>query len=273
MKVVRILAAIGIAAFGVHSKAQDHGHLNVGVESQAPGSKLIFANGSVFATNSGYVKTLTFTNAATYASYFQGNTTLTVLPATADNAGPDPQAPLLGAYVGAQLVSLEGPDGGKFGFWDIGATVPTFSIQSGETGGTNLWIISENDGSAGADPYGHIHGRRWTLNKPGVYKLGLRALDLSTNGPAGGPLHASSDILYTYVEAGVNVTMIEPDVDHTHVRFVAPLGNNWQLEASAGIGTAWIPVGDPVVGNDLIHEVADETEVQGERYFRVKNAL
>lgn len=271
MKVVGMFAAIGVAALALTLNAQDHGHLNVGAESQTPGSKLIFANGAAFATNSGYVKTLTFTNASTYAGYFQGNTTFTALPATADNAGPDPQAPLLGAYIAAQLVSLEGPTGGEFALWETGATTPTYTIKSGEAAGTNSWILSENEGLAGTDPYGHIHGRRWTLTKPGLYKLGLRALDLSTNGVNGGPLHTPSDIIYTFVEAGVNVTMIEPDVDHTQVRFVAPLGTTWQVEAATDITGGWNPIGDPVVGNDLIHEVADETEVAGQRYYRVRS--
>src|SRR2546423_7197828 len=132
MKGVRFLVAIGIAMCAGVVNAQDHGHLNAGAESRQPGSKLIFANGADFSTNSGYIKTLTFTNATTYAGYFQGNTTLTVLPATAAYAGPDPAAPALGAYVFAQLVSLDGPERGEFGFWDVGATEPTIRIKSGE---------------------------------------------------------------------------------------------------------------------------------------------
>src|SRR5205085_7656210 len=139
IKSIRSLLAIAIAAFAVinNVNGQDHGHLNVGAVSQTPGSKLIFANGTDFATNSSYIKTLTFTNAARYAGYFQGNTTLTALPATANFGGPDPQAPALGAYIFAQLASLEGPEGGEFGFWEAGAESPTFSIKSGETG-TNI---------------------------------------------------------------------------------------------------------------------------------------
>src|SRR5688572_28920242 len=107
----RFLGAIGIASFAFIANAQDHGHVNVGAESQIAGSKLIFANGNIFATNSGYVKTLTFTNAARYAGYFQGNTTLTALPTTAEHGGPDPQAPAPGSHIVVLLSSLEGPAG------------------------------------------------------------------------------------------------------------------------------------------------------------------
>jgi hypothetical protein len=268
---IRIVAVIGIAALALVVTAQDHGHLNVGAESQLAGSKLIFANGAVFATNSGYVKTLFFTNATVYAGYFQGNTTLTALPATAAHAGPDPQAPAPGSYIQAQIVSVDGPEAGEFSFWDTGATQPTITLKSGETN-SSLFRLSESDGSPDSDPYGHIHGRRFTTTKPGLYKVSIRAVDTSTNGPGGGPIHTPSDVLTTWFEAGVNILFIEPDVDHTHVNFVAPLGFTWQVEATTLLGptAAWTPVGDPIVGSDLIREVADEYEVQGQRYYRLK---
>jgi hypothetical protein len=271
-KSIRFWGAIGIAFLAVNVKAQDHGHLNVGAESQTAGSKLIFANGANFATNSGYVKTLTFTNGAVYAGYFQGNTTLTALPATAAHAGPDPQAPAPGSYIQAQIVSVEGPDDGEFSFWDTGATVPTISVKVGATSST-LFRLSESDGSPDSDPYGHIHGRRMTLTKAGIYKVGFRAVDTSTNGPNGGPVHAPSDVLITFFEAGVNIAFIEPDVDHTHINFVAPLGDTWQVEASNLLGpdSVWNPVGDPIVGNDVFREAVDEHEVVGQRYYRVRN--
>ena len=252
------------------ANAQDHGHINAGSETQLPGSKLIFANGADFATNTLYVKTLTFTNGARYAGYFQGNTTVTVLAATPEFAGPEPFAPALGSYLFAQLASLEGPEGGEFGFWEAGATAPTFSIKAGETG-TNLWRITEANGSPGTDPYGHIHGRRWTLTKPGLYAVGFRMFDLSTNGDAGGPIHTPSEILYTYVQAGVNILSVEPAVDHTTIRFAVPLGTDWQVESSDTLTEPipWTAVGDLVTGNDAIHEITDPAPPTANRFYRV----
>jgi hypothetical protein len=220
------------------------------------------------------VKTLTFTNAAKYAGYYQGNTTLTVLPATEAHAGPDPLAPALGAYIFAQLVSLEGPAGGEFGFWESTATSPSYTIKSGESG-TNIWRLTEADGSPGTDPYGHIHGRRWTLTKPGLYILGLRLLDLSTNGPDGGPLHTPSEIIYTYVQADVNMVGIEATADQTRVRFATPLGTNWQLETSDSLnGTAtWTPVGDRVTGADLISDLIEAAPVAPNRFYRLRGIV
>jgi hypothetical protein len=273
---LRTLFAITFATLSVTftANAQDHGHINAGAETQLPGSKLIFANGSDFATNTLYVKTLTFTNAARYAGYFLGNTTVTVLAATPDFAGPEPFAPALGSYIFAQLASLEGPEGGEFGFWEAGATEPTLTIKSGETG-TNLWRITEADGSPGTDPYGHIHGRRWTLSKPGLYAVGFRLFDLSTNGDAGGPIHAPSEILYTYVQAGVNILSVQPDGDHTTIRFAVPLGTDWQLESSDTLTEpiAWSAVADPVTGNDMIREIIDPAPPTANRFYRVKSLV
>src|SRR5262245_22170872 len=134
IRTLGILTAIGIAAYLEQSQGADHAHLNAGALGTTNGTPLYFANAADFITASHYVKTLTYTNGGTYAGYYQGNVTLTALPATSANAGPDPAAPALGSYVHAQLVSVEGPAGGAFSFWDTGATNPTISLLSGQTG-------------------------------------------------------------------------------------------------------------------------------------------
>lgn len=58
-----------------------------------------------------------------------------------------------------------------------------------------LFPLSESDGSPESDPYGHIHGRRFTATKPGVYTAWFRAFDTSVNGANGGPIHAPSEAL------------------------------------------------------------------------------
>lgn len=251
--------------------AADHGHLNAGAVGTKQNDKLIFDNAAEFVSSSGYVKTLTHTNAGTYANYYQGNVTLTALPQAPFNGGPAANAPALGSFIQVQLVSVEGPEGGFFGFWEAGATIPTISLPSGQTG-TNMWRLSENDGSPGSDPYGHIHGRRLTATVPGIYTVGFKLFDTSTNGVGGGPIHTPSDVLRVYFQADVNILSIEPDVDHSHIRFSAPLGSNWQLEVSDFIGSQanWASVGPLIWGDDYFHEIEDDHPVQGQRYYRIK---
>src|SRR5215510_9334827 len=135
---LKLALAFGMALSDpVSLLAADHGHLNAGAVGTKQNDKLIFDNATDFAASSGYVKTLTFTNSGTYAGYFQGNITLTALAQTPGNAGPVPNAPALGSFIQAQLVSVEGPEGGAFSFWDTDATSATITLSSGQTG-TNM---------------------------------------------------------------------------------------------------------------------------------------
>lgn len=270
--VQHLLTAIGIAVSVNLSHAQDHGHLNVGAIGTGQDAPLIFDNGAIFATSYDYVYTLNYTNGGRYAGFYQGNITLTALAATAAYAGPVPNAPALGSQIYAQLVSVDGPPGGAFGFWDAGATNPSIAVLTGATS-TNVWRLSENDGSPGSDPYGHIHGRRFTATLPGVYTVGFRAMDWSTNGVGGGPIHTPSEVLRIYFQAGVNIKHIEPDVDHTHVQFPAPAGRSWVVEAADSMApdATWTAISAPVAGDDRFHEVTDDRAVEGQRFFRVQS--
>jgi hypothetical protein len=78
--------------------------------------------------------------------------------------------------------------------------------------------------------------------------------------------------LKIYFEAGVNIKGIEPDVDHTHVTFAAPVGKSWVVEASGELGTnaAWAIISAPVAGDDYFHEITDDQPVEGRRFYRIK---
>ena len=253
--------------------AQDHGHLNVGALGTNQDARLYFANGGDFASDSGYVKTLDFTNANRFAGYFQGNITLTALPTTAAHAGPDPSASAPGSFIQFSLACLEGPAGGSFAFWDVGTTAPSLSLAPGQ-GSTNLWRLSESNGSPGSDPYGHIHGRRFTATKPGIYKIGFTAFDTSTNGAGGSSIHMPSEQLAVWFQAGVNIRSVEPDEDegHVHVKFGGRLGYRWQVEASELLGPQadWQPAGRPVVGADVFIEIIHEGAPGEVRFYRVQ---
>jgi hypothetical protein len=269
-QLVLSLASIGIVVSAQQAQAQ-HGHLNAGAQSTNQNAQLIWDNAADFIATSGYVKTLHYTNAGRFAGYYEGNITLTALPATAAHAGPHPAAAALGSYLQFSIACLEGPSGGAFGFWDESSTNPSVSLSPGQTS-TNLWRLSQSDGSPASDPYGHIHGRRFTATQPGIYKIGFTAFDTSTNGTGSGPIHTPSPELPVWFQAGVSIRNIEPDVDHTHVRFGAVAGLNWQVEASMSLATnaVWTPIGGPIAGDDHFKEVEDDTSVAGQRFYRVK---
>ena len=109
------------------------------------------------------------TNDAYFGYYWTDDSVFTALAATPLNGGPEPGHAALGTHVAIKLLSVEGPTGAKFGFWEAGGqdtsgegvdgTNLTWSLDVPLQGGTNVIDVSENDGSAGVDPYGQ---HSWT---------------------------------------------------------------------------------------------------------------
>ena len=177
-------------------------HLEAGAVGQNQNDDLVWANAAELAANSGYVKELTFTTSGRYAGLYNGNITLTALSAT--EAG----GPALGSFIQAEIVSVTGPAGAFFGFWEGldygGGTTPTFNIATGSEGLSLRYVLSDASagaGQAGQDPAGHLHGRRFTASELGMYTVGFRAVDTSVNGAGGGSIHAPSDIVYVNFQA------------------------------------------------------------------------
>lgn len=187
-----ILAGMLLAA---HSASAQH--LNAGAVGQNQNDQLVWANAAELASSSGYVQNLTLATSGRYAGYYNGNITFVALHNT------DAGGPALGSFIQAEIVSVAGPDGGFFGFWegvDLGGGVtPTFNIATGSDNLSLRYTLSDASlgaGLPGQDPFGHIHGRRFTASEEGLYTVGFRAVDASVNGTGGGSIHAPSDIVY-----------------------------------------------------------------------------
>lgn len=255
--------------FNNPAHAQSHAHLNIGATGTNQNDPLAFDNGADFAINSDYVKTLTLTNAGKYAGFYAGNITLAVLAATSGYGGPVANAPALGSHIKAQIVFVDGPPGGSFGFWDADSTTaPTFSILSGATG-TNSFDVSGTDGSPGVDPFGHIHGRQFTATKPGIYTVAFKAFDVSTNGESGGPIHSESEILKIYFQAGINIASIEKTGNEMAIRFGAVLDQTFYLESSDSIAaTNWTTLNS--TGGDDHFQVLSDTAGAANRFYRIR---
>jgi hypothetical protein len=174
-----------------------HGHLNAGAAGQNQNDQLVWANGAEFTAGSGYIQEMAFATAGRYAGLFNSGPTFTALSLT--NAG----GPAAGSFLTAEIVSVAGPVGGQFAFWEGedlgGGSSPLFSIVSGGTGLSYQFALSDASlgaGIAGQDPSGHIHGRRFTTTAEGLYTVGFRMLDTSMNGTGGGSIHVPSEVLY-----------------------------------------------------------------------------
>ena len=256
-----------------------HRHINAGAVAPQAGSKLYIANGASFDAASGFLVHLASTNHPVYGPIFLGGSdiTFTSLPSTADYGGPDPKAAQPGAHLVMVLVSLSGPPGGALSFWDsfdgfFSATEITFTVTVGTIGGTGSFALSENDGSAGLDPYGHIHGRRFSVDRPGLYTAGLVVIDTSANGPGGGPLHPPSDPVYFSFQAGTTIADIKLSADGTTARFGTDAGKTYFVEAADALAPspAWTTVAGPVAGTDRLGSVSIPGPAGSARYFRLR---
>src|SRR5262249_95639 len=217
--------------------------------------------------------------------YYTDELAFTALAATPDFGGPEPGAAALGAHIQAQLLSVEGPNGAQFGFWEtlqdgVDSTNLAWSVPVPYSGGTNRIDVSENTGLAGADPYGHLHGRIYSFTEPGLYKVTWKFIDSSTNGPNGGPIHTPSAPFCLNFQADFTLN-IAPGTNGVIITFAAPSNipdsgvgpaTNYALESTSVLAPAarWQRVGGVVVGDDHLHTMAI-LPTNGTAFFRLSS--
>jgi len=280
LPVRRFGVALLIAGLGVVPPAwARHSHINAGATSRQPGSPLNFSNGTTWDAASGFLIHLAPNNTTPYGPIYLGGTdvTFTSLAATPDNGGPDPRAALPGSHVEMILVSVTGPAAGALSFWDsfdgfFEATEITFSMPTATTNGAYPIALSENDGSAGADPYGHIHGRKFSANVPGLYTAGFRLVDTSVNGAGGGPVHSPSEVTYFNFQAGTTLQVVKVAGGEATVQFGTELGKTYYVEASnaLGVDAHWTTLAGPLAGTDRLMSVGGLTLGEAVSFFRLR---
>lgn len=99
-----------------------------------------------------------------YLPDFPGGWHASELTFTTELGGADPRI---------ELVSVQGPAGGNFAFWEVGATTPTWSRAAGwdsAQGGIPSFPVVLNGDN-------HAHGRAFAMDKPGLYTVVFRAVD------------------------------------------------------------------------------------------------
>ena len=252
-------------------------HIYAGAVGTNQGDALFFSNGVLFdAAHTNYAMPQVLRTNGLNAGYYRGDAlTFAALSGTPANGGDTAGHAALGARLAIQTVSVTGPQGGSFAFWegdgesDLGAI--TFSVPVGETRGTNLFIISENNGEPGADPYGHIHGREFTASAPGTYLVGFRVVDLSTNGSGGGPLQAPSDVLLVRFQAGLRIEAVQTFTNRVTFSFRSPPAISNLLEATGNLALGpWQPAAGPLRGNNNLQFLTETNAPGGRRFYRLR---
>lgn len=278
MKEYRWFSAIALAAILLWPSLlfAQHIHINAGANDVTQNAQLYFVNGYVYGTNTGYDVYLTYTNAGSFANLYQGaGLTFTALASTSDNGGPAFGHAAEGAYLELQFVAVAGPKDGAFSVWEQDAgnpavSYPLFTLPVGTTDGTNQFALSENDGSPGADPNGHIHGRTFVADKPGLYTLGCKILDTSVNGTNGGPIHTPSEIYYLYFQAGLTISSQTKTTDAFTATFGTKLGATYYAEVSTNLATTnWSTLAGPFTGNNYLQTFTDFDTTNDFRAYRI----
>ena len=251
-------------------------HIYAGAVGTNLNDVLVFTVASLFDTNSGYSLPMVLRTNGFNAGFYRGDTvTFTALSGTDLGTGQVLGRALLGSRLAVQLVSVAGPAGGSVQFWEGDEENPgnqiTFNVPVGETQGTNAFVISENDGAPGSDPYGHIHGREFTTSTGGLYTVGFRLIDVSTNGIGGGPMHSPSAVLPIYFQAGPVIESIVRATNGIRVQFRSAPGVTNVLEASLSpeVG-GWAAVTAGLRGNSTLQSLVDTNPSSTNRFYRLR---
>lgn len=190
------LLLAGLAAPPLHAQ---HGHLNSGALSTNQNEKVYFVNGTDFAESSGYVQPMAYSDTGRYAGTFNSGPTLTAFHSFDTNGAALPNGPAAGSFIRSEILSVSGPAGGSFSFWEGGTNAaPFLTLAVGFAGQSAAWDISDASlgaGTQGGDAFGHLHGRRFSTDLLGDYAVTFRFFDASQNGAGGGSIHAPSDPL------------------------------------------------------------------------------
>lgn len=194
---------------GVAGAAQAQ-HIEAGALGTTQGSQLYFENGATYVAGSGYVQQMSYASTGRYAGYINTSITFTALSRLGELDTASPNAAALGSFLELGIVSVQGPTGGAFQFWEGTAQGGLAGWNVSYATGYNVttpeftWDLSSpaTAGDAGEDPYGHLHGRRFTVTgAQGTYTVGFQIVDTSVNGTGGGPIHTPSETYYVQFNA------------------------------------------------------------------------
>jgi hypothetical protein len=251
-------------------------HFYAGAVGTNLNDQLLFTNGSLYNPQSGYKLPMLLRTNGLNAGYFRGDSlTFTALSATDLGTGQVLGRALLGSRLAVELVSASGPDGGSVQFWEGDGDNPgnqvTFHLPVGQTNGTFRFVISENDGSPKSDPYGHIHGREFTVDRPGLYQVEFRLVDISTNGPGGAPLHSPSSVLPILFQAGPTIESVQRTNNGVRVLFRSAPGVTNVLEAADSPDSGpWTLLTKGLRGNSTLQFLTDTNPPAGARFYRLR---
>jgi hypothetical protein len=246
---------LGVALLGLTAGTLRAQLLTVdcGAVSTNAGAKLKFVNGSTYAASSGYVQPLTYQRISsrfgTNIVYCSTNLSFQALSAKTNPA----TAAAFGSYLACQVMSVSGPAGGVFSFWEQGAGWSTYDFPVNEIYSSDKKITLGNcetgAGRPDGDPFGNIRGRRFVVNKPGDYFVTFKLVDTSANHPtlAKTPIQAPSDTLTIKFSTKIDLGIMQFGNTNGVATLVYKPGflTNLFVESSTNSTGPWTPIAGP----------------------------
>lgn len=141
-----------------------------------------------------------------------------------------------------EVVAVTGPPGGTFSFWEVDATVPAWTRATGwssSQGNVPSWSVVVNGDN-------HIHGRCFTMDKPGTYTVTFRAV------AAAGGLNPSANKTVTFRAQQPPQLSIATSGADVLLAFTNRNGFACDLQVSTNLATgSWsnVPGRDFMIGN------------------------
>lgn len=243
-----------------------------GAVAQTNSAPLCFINSDQFVTNAQAVVNCRYANAGPCALQYECALPLMAVPATFSYGGPATNAAALGSRLEVELVSLNGPPQASLSVWESGQAQPCLDLPTGEVAGTNRIVVSQTQEAPTADSYGCVPGRHLAVSRPGLYCLGLRVVDTSTNGPAGGPIHTPSPLYQVYLQAGLTIASLSRQTASATALFGGEPGKAFYLERSPTLRPAasWQTVAGPLAGTNRLQTLTDPTVAGTASFFRLR---
>lgn len=204
----------------------------------------------------------------------------------------DPRSPANGAIVGVELVSVTGPNGGTFHFWDDNTNSanaePTYALAANQPvpANTRFFITEDTSNDPGSDPFGHIHNRLWSADLPGDYVLGFRLVDVSSNAENGQPWHTPSEIYHFRFRAGPRFHPVTTVLAGGQVRLIWPSLNGifstlpqyaqgivFEIQRASRLDSPeWVTIGTVTGTANATVEFTDTDPPDGPFFYRLKYA-
>jgi len=158
-----------------------------------------------------------------------------------------------------EMVSVSGPPGGSFAFWEVGALEPTILLPVGWAGtDASFPVVFAGDT--------HAHGRCFTMDKPGVYTLTFRAVDTT------GALLASEAQTITFNALPAPKLSISAAGGSVALSFISRANLNYDLQVCTDLASGiWVNV-EPHVsmnGDGRRIDVTDPLEARPKAFYRL----